>query len=150
MIACAAEVSWYSSSSTTRNASRIALETCGTSVAKSGSNCHLIGELNNSEPAFQVLVMTHQTGQFQPLLAGDDRLLDVGIDVAPVVARSRRQAQQQPPRVAVKIADVHQVLLQISVEPEHPVGHRGRPEPRDELERSRRSAVRLARQADSG
>ena len=33
MIACAAEVSWYSSSSTTRNADRTAPETCGTSVA---------------------------------------------------------------------------------------------------------------------
>ena len=33
MIACAAEVSWYSSSSTTLNAARSVAETCGTSSA---------------------------------------------------------------------------------------------------------------------
>ena len=39
----------------------------------------------------------------------------------------------------VKIAEVDQVLLQVRVEPEHPLGHRGRPEPGDELERPGRS-----------
>ena len=49
MIACAAEVSWYSSSSTTRKAARIAVDTCGTSVASRAAMA--IWSANSTSPS---------------------------------------------------------------------------------------------------
>ncbi len=49
MIACAAEVSWYSSSSTTRNAYRSATDTAGTSAASRAAMA--IWSANSTSPS---------------------------------------------------------------------------------------------------
>ena len=61
--------------------------------------------------------------EFQTLLTGDHRLLDVGVRIASVVARSRGQAKQQIAGVRIQIHNSHQVLLKIRVEPEYSLRH---------------------------
>ena len=56
---------------------------------KPGRNGHLVGELHQSEPLLQRLIVAYQTRQLETLLTGDDRLLDVGVGIATVVARRR-------------------------------------------------------------
>jgi hypothetical protein len=56
---------------------------------------------------------------------------------AAVVQRRRLQRDQQVAGVLVQLGGVDQVLLQVRVQPQHPLGHRGRPQPGEELERTR-------------
>ena len=111
---------------------------------------HLIGELHQPEAALQVLVVAYQAGQFETLLAGNDRLLDVDIGVASVVAWRRRQPEQQVASMPVQIAHIHHVLLKIGVESEHSLGHGRGPEPGNEFEWPGRSLHHPRCQSISG
>ena len=103
-----------------------------------GGDRHLVGELHQPEPGLQGLVVQHQAGQLQTFLGHDDGPLHVGVRPPPVVQRRGFQGHQQVPGVLVELGRVDQVLLQVAVQLEHPLGHGGRSQPGDELERPRR------------
>ena len=89
---------------------------------------HLVGELDQPEPA---LSPGHGPGWPAPGAPGRrGRLLDVGVHIAAIVEAVPTPGREQVAGVPVQIIDVDEMLLKVGVKPQHPLGDRGRSQPR--------------------